>query len=261
MLVLGPVLALLLALHPTPGDGLLALVQTLPPLFLAVFLVFFLKSGCDLDTFNAEFHHVSPYSKAVVSLCVMASFVLVEVGTKGPDISGFAFRTLATTMALGVLEKLKLHRSSAGDWAQVRHSPDSVAWGLARAFQSFLSNVLAGVPGVSLPHTLALHDYLEKQGLEQGDLCWVSAKVIVFFPESERIKDSVEDFLLREKDSGAAHCVVSETVRHQYEVAGQMRTSVLHLVKVKHGGQGGWRNNYLIFVENRPLIALHQVSL
>ena len=48
-------------------------------------------------------------------------------------------------------------------------------------------------------------------------------------------------------------------MEHQYEIAGKMRQSVLHVIKLRHSGDNGWRNNYFIFAENRPLIALHQV--
>ena len=42
-------------------------------------------------------------------------------------------------------------------------------------------------------------------------------------------------------------------------MAGKLRLSVLHVLKLRHGGDNGWRNNYFIFAENRPLLALHQV--
>ena len=42
-------------------------------------------------------------------------------------------------------------------------------------------------------------------------------------------------------------------------MAGKLRLSVLHVLKLRHSGDNGWRNNYFIFAENRPLIALHQV--
>ena len=42
-------------------------------------------------------------------------------------------------------------------------------------------------------------------------------------------------------------------------MAGKLRLSVLHVLKLRHSGDNGWRNNYFIFAENRPLLALHQV--
>ena len=48
-------------------------------------------------------------------------------------------------------------------------------------------------------------------------------------------------------------------MEHQYEMAGKLRLSVLHVLKLRHSGDNGWRNNYFIFAENRPLLALHQV--
>ena len=136
-----------------------------------------------------------------------------------------------------------------------------MARGLARAFHAYLTNVIVGMPGVSLPHVDALQIYLHKEQLHSDEFTWVGSKVLVFFPESNTIKDSVEDILKRERQTarGESHALVSETVRHRYEVAGKERRSVLHVIKLRHGGQDGWRNNYLIFAENRPLLALHQV--
>ena len=69
--------------------------------------------------------------------------------------------------------------------------------------------------------------------------------------------------LAREKDqkeeSHGLWSVVNEKVEHVYEVAGQRRVSVLHLIKLKYGGVDRRRNNYFVFAENRPLVALHQV--
>ena len=53
------------------------IIHSLPPLFIAVFLVYFKKSNFDLDTFFREFQHVGGKQKAAVSLAVMAAFVVL----------------------------------------------------------------------------------------------------------------------------------------------------------------------------------------
>ena len=155
-------------------------------------------------------------------------------------------------------------RSRAGDWVQVvRRSPNSVARGLARAFHAYLANVIVGVEGVSWPHIKALNHFLSNQLLENNENTWICPKVIVFCPDSVGVKDNVEDMLSHEKDktdeSHGLWMVVNKRGEHEYEMAGQMRTSVLHLIKLKYGGDDGKRNNYFVFAENRPLVALHQV--
>lgn len=158
----------------------------------------------------------------------------------------------------------RLTQSRAGDWSQVvRRSPHSVARGLARAFHSYLANVIVGVEGVSWPHIKALNHFLASQLLESDENTWICDKVIVLCPASVGVKDNVADMLLRAKDKeGESHglwSVVNQRVEHRYEMAGQIRTSVLHLIKLKYGGADGKRNNYFVFAENRPLVALHQV--
>ena len=108
-------------------------------------------------------------------------------------------------------------RSKAGDWAQVvRRSPHSVARGLARAFHSYLTNVIVGVDGVSWPHRTALHDYLVKQRLRNDEFTWIGDKVLVLFPDSSRVKDSVADLLEREKKEGGCIGLVNKVVFHIY---------------------------------------------
>ena len=105
----------------------------------------------------------------------------------------------------------RLTRSKAGDWSQVVHrSPHSVARGLARAFHSYLTNVIVGVDGVSWPHRRALHDYLAKQHLRNDEFTWIGDKVFVLFPDSGRVKDSVADLLQREKVKGECHGIVNQ---------------------------------------------------
>ena len=158
----------------------------------------------------------------------------------------------------------RLTRCRAGDWSQVvRRSPNSVARGLARAFHAYLTNVIVGVEGVSWPHINALNHFLTEQLLESDENTWICDKVIVLCPDSVGVKDNVADMLLRAKDkegeSQGLWSVVNQRVEHRYEMAGQMRISVLHLIKLKYGGADGKRNNYFVFAENRPLVALHQV--
>ena len=141
----------------------------------------------------------------------------------------------------------------------VQRSPNTVARGLAAAFHSYLTNVIYGVDGVSWSHEEALHDYLKSQHLRNDEFTWISDKVLLLFPDSARISDSVPDMLKREKDRRECLGLVNQTIRHHYEVAGKQRQSVLHVFKLRHGGPNGWRNNYFIFAENRPLVSLHQV--
>ena len=145
----------------------------------------------------------------------------------------------------------------------VRRSPNSVARGLARAFHAYLANVIAGVEGVSWPHVEALSHFLAKELLENNESTWICDKVIVLCPDSVGVRDNVADMLAREKDkkdeSHGLWSVVNEKVEHVYEVGGQRRVSVLHLIKLKFGGVDGRRNNYFVIAENRPLVALHQV--
>ena len=147
----------------------------------------------------------------------------------------------------------------------VRRSPNSVARGLARAFYSYLANVIVGVEGVSWPHIKALNHFLADELLESDENTWICDKVIVLCPDSVGVKDNVADMLLRAKDkeneSHGLWSVVNQRVEHEYKMAGQMRVSVLHLIKLKYGGADGMRNNYFVFAENRPLVALHQVDL
>ena len=171
--------------------------------------------------------------------------------------SDFSFR-------LALFSTCRLTRSQAGDWSQVvRRSPNSVARGLARAFHAYLANVIAGVEGVSWPHVEALNHFLAKELLENNESTWICDKVIVLCPDSVGVRDNVADMLAREKDqkeeSHGLWSVVNEKVEHVYEVAGQRRVSVLHLIKLKYGGVDRRRNNYFVFAENRPLVALHQV--
>ena len=160
----------------------------------------------------------------------------------------------------------RLTRSRASDWSQVvRRSPNSVARGLARAFHSYLANVIVGVEGVSWPHIKALNHFLAAQLLKSDKNTWICDKVIVLCPDSVGVRDNVADLLLRAKDkeneSHGLWSVVNQRVEHEYKMAGQMRVSVLHLIKLKYGGADGKRNNYFVFAENRPLVALHQVVL
>jgi len=141
----------------------------------------------------------------------------------------------------------------------VQRSPNTVARGLAAAFHSYLTNVIYGVDGVSWSHEEALHDYLKSQHLRNDEFTWISDKVLLLFPDSAPISDSVPDMLKREKDRRECLGLVNQTIRHHYEVAGKQRQSVLHVFKLRHGGPNGWRNNYFIFAENRPLVSLHQM--
>jgi len=264
--ILATLFGLILLIPGSRTAALLKIVHSLPPLFIAVFVVYFKKSNFDLDTFFREFQHVGHKEKGVVSVAVMVAFVVLildqeRVEGGAPDLGPFLIQTLSATIAVGLIDVLKVTRSKAGDWAQVvRRSPHSVARGLARAFHSYLTNVIVGVDGVSWPHRTTLHDWLVKQRLKNDEFTWIGDKVLVLFPDSSRIKDSVADLLERERNEGGCLGLVNQRVEHQYEMAGKMRQSVLHVIKLRHSGDNGWRNNYFIFAENRPLIALHQMK-
>ena len=109
----------------------------------------------------------------------------------------------------------RVTRSKAGDWTQVvRRSPHCVARGLARAFHSYLTNVIVGVDGVSWPHRTTLHDYLAKQRIRNDEFTWIGGKVLVLFPDSSRVKDSVADLLEREKKERGCLGLVNEVKFH-----------------------------------------------
>jgi hypothetical protein len=277
VLLAGPSLLLQLLLHPSPAHGVWSLLFHLPPLFLAIFLVYFRKASFDLDKFHQEFQHVSPVRKAGVSVAVMAAFVSVVVrpgaGAAPGDLGPFFLHTVAATLAVGLLDWLRMHRSTAGDWAQVvRRSEHSVGRGLARAFHAFLANTIVGIPGNSLPLTEVLADFKLREQL-RDEHCWFGPRVLLLFPAVQepppgpldgrplfsRMTSSVAELQQQQRLRQNQYGLVSQTVRHGYQVAGQKRESVLHLIKQRHDKDGVWRNNYLVFAENRPLITLHQV--
>lgn len=256
----------------SPVNLLLGVVHNLPSSFVAIFLVNARKANFDINTFLLEFQNVGQQQKTVVSISVMAAFLArvffldKNENEDVPDLRPFLLQTAAAIVTVGFFEILKLTRSRAGDWSQVvRRSPNSVARGLARAFYSYLANVIVGVEGVSWPHIKALNHFLADELLESDENTWICDKVIVLCPESVGVKDNVEDLLLRAKkkedESHGLWSVMNQRVEHQYEMAGQMRISVLHLIKLKYGGAGGKRNNYFVFAENRPLVALHQMVI
>jgi len=253
----------------SPANLLLCVVHNLPSLFVAIFLSNARKANFDINTFLHEFQNVGQQQKTVVSISVMAAFlarVFFLDKNENEDLRPFLLQTAAAIITVGLFEILKLTRSRAGDWCQVvRRSPNSVARGLARAFYSYLANVIVGVERVSWPHVKALNHFLADELLESDENTWICNKVIVLCPDSVGVKDSVEDMLLhtkdREAESQGLWSVMNQRVEHRYEMAGQMRISVLHLIKLKYGGTDGKRNNYFVFAENRPLIALHQMVI
>ena len=141
----------------------------------------------------------------------------------------------------------------------VRRSQLSVAAGLAAAFHAYLTNAIVGVDQVSRSHVDELKVYKTRNCLEEDRFTRISDKLFVLFPESERVRHGVAELVQLERRPGEALTVVSETLRHSYEMAGQKRLSVLHVLKVHQ--HSSFRNKYFVFAENRPLVALHKVIL
>ena len=110
--ILASLLSILLLLPGSRVATLCNIIHSLPPLFIAVFLVYFKKSNFDLDTFFREFQHVGHKQKALVSLAVMAAFVVLILDQEGmedgaPDLGPFFIQTLAATIAVGLIDALK----------------------------------------------------------------------------------------------------------------------------------------------------------
>ena len=110
--ILATLFGLIILLPGSRTAALFNIVHSLPPLFIAVFLVYFKKSNFDLDTFFREFQHVGHKQKALVSLAVMAAFVVLildqeRVEGSPPDLGPFFIQTLAATIAVGLIDALK----------------------------------------------------------------------------------------------------------------------------------------------------------
>ena len=111
-MILATLFGLIILLPGSRTAALLNIVHSLPPLFIAVFLVYFKKSNFDLDTFFREFQHVGHKQKALVSLAVMAAFVVLILDQESmqdgaPDLGPFFIQTLAATIAVGLIDALK----------------------------------------------------------------------------------------------------------------------------------------------------------
>ena len=109
--------------------------------------------------------------------------------------------------------------------------------GLAIAFFRFIENVVHGVNDdkgcvISKPHKKALEDWIRHEDMRYVRN-WISDKILVFFPKSERMRGSVHDIASREKAEGEDHCLTLEKITHKYMTAGQPRRSVLNVIKIK----------------------------
>ena len=112
LVILATLFGLILLIPGSRLATLLNVVHTLPPLFMAVFLIYFKKSSFDLDTFFREFQHVGYKQKAVVSIAVMVAFVVLILGQErveggAPDLGPFFIQTLAATIVIGLIDALK----------------------------------------------------------------------------------------------------------------------------------------------------------
>ena len=110
--ILASLLCILLLLPGSRVATLCNVIHSLPPLFIAVFLVYFKKSNFDLDTFFREFQHVGGKQKAAVSLAVMAAFVVLildqeRVEGGSPDLAPFFIQTLAATVSVAFMDALR----------------------------------------------------------------------------------------------------------------------------------------------------------
>ena len=92
-------------------ETLLNIVHSLPPLFVAVFLVYFKKSNFNLDIFFQEFQHVSQKQKVLVSLAVITAFIVLVLNQEKvdgpPDLLPFFIQPLTATISVGLLDSLK----------------------------------------------------------------------------------------------------------------------------------------------------------
>ena len=112
LVILATLFGLILLIPGSRTAALLKIVHSLPPLFIAVFVVYFKKSNFDLDTFFREFQHVGHKEKAVVSVAVMVAFVVLildqeRVEGGAPDLGPFLIQTLSATIAVGLIDVLK----------------------------------------------------------------------------------------------------------------------------------------------------------
>jgi len=283
-------------------SSLSTLAKPLVPLHLAIYLIHFHKARYDTNNFNKFFAKIKVNTKAVVSMSVMVIFLLIvldkENNLDGNKLLDLALQSLAALFVVSLFDILKIQRNKVEDMKVLNRSKHHVAPGLAMAFFRFIENVVHGVKDdkggvISKPHKKALEDWIRSDEDMTNMRNWISDKILVFFPKSERMRGSVHDIASREKADGEDHCLTLEKISHKYMTAGQPRRSVLNVVKIKDYSKAqlvkcsgfncpepidedristfrpknceqiherkSWQNNYVIFAENRPLNTLHQM--
>ena len=108
VLLIGPFLIL-----DSPAKLLLGVVQNLPSLFVAIFLVFARKANFDIKTFLFEFQNVGQQQKTVVSISVIAAFLArvffldKNEDEDVPDLRPFLLQTVAALITVGLFDILK----------------------------------------------------------------------------------------------------------------------------------------------------------
>jgi len=217
------------------------LVVPLVPLHLAIYLVHFHKANYDLKVFNKFFARIRIYTKAGVSVLVMAIFLLIVLDENNrldnSKLLNLAVQSMAAIVAVLLFDWLKIQRNIVEDEGVIDRAQHHVAPGLAMAYFRFIENVVHGVYDedgneISKPHEEALIDYIQNEeiGSERN---WISNKILILFPESDQIRGTVHDIAAREKDEGENHCLTLDPIIHHYQAAGQPRKSVLNVIKVK----------------------------
>ena len=108
IVLVGPLLVL-----SNPAHLLLGVVRNLPPLFVAIFLIYARKANFDINTFLNEFQNVGQQQKTVVSISVMAAFLArvffldKKEEEDVSDLRPFLLQTVAALVTFGLFDILK----------------------------------------------------------------------------------------------------------------------------------------------------------
>jgi len=236
ILVIGyrSVCSLYCASEPLQFETIFSYLVPLVPLHLAIYLIHIRKANWDLKIFNKFFARVNIKTKAGVSALVIPIIICIS-----PDNNLFNFieQAIAAVVAVMLFDWLKIHRNTVEDEEVVNRAKHHIAPGLAKAYFSYIENVVKGVYDedgneVSEPHEDALRDYVKENEIGTArDM--VSEKILILFPESDKIRGTVHEIAAREKASGENYSLTLEPIIHRYMASGQPRKSVLNVIKVQ----------------------------
>ena len=100
---------LIFLLFCSPLDTLLKVSNTLPPVFIAIFVVNFKKAKFNAERFVQDYNRIGREVKLVMSLAVMVAFIVMvsaveRGGDAAPDLTPFFLQTLAATLAVALLD-------------------------------------------------------------------------------------------------------------------------------------------------------------